>query len=128
MTGYTKAVKTNAPRFVVEYHPTEGGQERFKWGLSGDIPLLSLLGAITTLQRRLGEEEFGESNYCAENVVALVWDGEKRIIPYLNPDIPTIPLIGILEVAKLQLIGSAAPGPMPPKSNIIGPNGLPLPR
>lgn len=130
-------VEKNLPRLVIKFRYSTSGDEQFEWGVVGNIPILTLIGHINSVQKELIEHVHMDE--CEEDVFVLIWDKEdKRMWCFSNPDIPREPLIGMLEVIKSLLVGSRmaqaagaqqqsiTPRVIGPSNKLLGPDGGPL--
>jgi hypothetical protein len=103
MSKFSDTVKQDTPRLVVMYNG-DGGQERFQWGMVGQLPVLTLIGYMTRVQAELA---FRTPDECDQVALVIAWDGSARRFDYfVHDDIPVDSLVGMLEMIKAALIGS----------------------
>ncbi len=128
MSGFTEAMATNPPRLVVLFQRAPNGDERFQWGVVGNIPILSLIAALTRVQADLIACDWIPE--CDGEVPAMVvaWDAQDRTISYyLHPDIPHDPLIGMMETIKHALVNSKLAQPhQSQRVQLLGSDGQPM--
>ena len=114
---------------VVEFSMVDGN-ETFKWGVVGHIPILSLIGALSGMQGYLpiGEEDDGKHPGAPENALVIVWHADINDFEvFRGAELPTYSLVGMLEIIKTSLIAAfmaRAQTSMPPP--IFGPDGQPM--
>lgn len=101
-------VQAELPRLVISFMRGHDGSENFQWGVVGSIPVLSLLGHLTQAQNRLttGQwmQEYGEE---APPAFVMVWMPEVRDAEFFrHPDVPEIPLCGMIETIKSAIVAS----------------------
>lgn len=119
-------IQQNTPRLVVEFTRPEPDKERFRWGIVGSMPVLTLVGYIVRVQAELA---FRKPEECGAMALIVVWDAEALQFSYfVNPAIPVDSLVGMLETIKISLIGSASGSAQPDnqKVGIFGADGQPL--
>lgn len=108
MSKFSETVTESTPRLEVRYKLIDGN-DQYEWGIVSNIPLLSLIGGITRSQVELHacDRQPDQNNRCAESKFILAWYEEyKSFNWYVNPDIPTDSLIGMLETIKLAIVMS----------------------
>jgi len=128
MVDFDEVMKNDPPRMVVQCVKTHDGNERFQWGLSGLMPLLTLVGYITRAQAELA---FRAPPACGDGLFVVVWDDATKTMSYwVDPAVPIDPLVGMLETIKIQLVTSSAkqmaPPVITPKRSLLGPDGNPM--
>lgn len=131
MNTFAEIMASNPPRLVVLFRRGGDGGEQFQWGIVGSIPILTLIGHIHLAQTALVQEEgfmTPDPNACA---FILTWDAERRgMHHFLHPDIPEVPLAGMLETIKSALVMSRMGQMMAAQQTrspaILGPNGVPI--
>lgn len=122
---FTESVKNDTPRLVVMYQ-REDGHERFQWGIVGNIPILSLLGAIICTQQELYSVEWAEK--CPGQALVIAYcESTKSFQWFIGDDIPRDSLVGMLETIKAtitttHLARKAAAQQVP----LLGPDGRPF--
>jgi hypothetical protein len=123
-------VKANAPRLVVMFKRQEDGSEQFQWGMSGKMPLLTLVGCVINAQYSLihSQDSSREIQECGENAFVIAFDPDStQVIYFCHKDIPTTPLVGMLETIKTALINSRVGQHMVNQQTpILGPDGKPM--
>lgn len=122
---FTSTIKEDTPRLEVRYKLIDG-QDNYEWGIVGSIPMLSLLGGIIRTQVELhsSEGQPNSSNRCVESKFTLVWSEEGKFFRwFVNPDIPTDSLIGMLETIKLAVGMSLAARRVAAQSQLVVPQG-----
>lgn len=125
MTTFAEAITTNPPRLVVLFQEGVDGREQFQWGVVGNIPILTLIGAISRIQ---GELAFRAAEPCDKTAFVLAWDAEDKTTSwFVHPSIPTDPLVGMLETIKEALVvsrlGQCAAAQ---RVQVLGPDGNPM--
>lgn len=121
--NYTDTVSTNPPRLVVVFSRGDAGQENFKWGVVGAVPILTALGYIGKVQADLVARAWIPACDNPQPALVIVWDSaDAAMSHYVSPDIPPDSLAGMLEVIKSELVLSR----MGQRSGILGPDGKPL--
>jgi hypothetical protein len=134
VSSFTETVKPDTPRLVVTYHRDERAQERFQWGVVGEIPILALLGAIARAQDGLlNHVPDGE---CPERALVIAWNAlHGECAWFVHPDVPVLPLVGMLglvratiEATHMARQAAAQQVPAQGLSRLLGPDGAPLPR
>lgn len=119
----TEVMKSNPPRLVVEYDPAS---KNFRWGVVGTIPVLTLIGGVVGAQQQLiGSSHSYPINTCDQSALVITYGDETDTLEcFVNTDIPTDPLVGMMEVVKTMLVNSRlAQMAASNVSPIIGPNG-----
>lgn len=103
MSQFEKVVvEPNAPRLVIEFRYDANGVEQFNFGVVGQIPLLSLIGAITCVQSELF---FRSGNDCPMQALVIAYDPVNHEFEWFkHPDTPLEPIAGMLEVMKNGLV------------------------
>jgi len=119
MSKFAEIMKSSPPRLVVKYQ--RNGGDRFEWGMVGELPVLTLIGAVTRIQSEL---PFRAVEECDESAFVIAWDGNKMVY-FIHPDIPIDPLIGMLDMIKTSLIGSRMAQSLP-QVQVLGPHGKPI--
>lgn len=126
MANLEEVMKSNPPRLAIIFQRDDNGQEQFQWGVTGAIPLLSLIGAVSRITYRLSSGGWVPS--CEERALIIAYDEPKKLMHFfLNKDIPTDPLIGMLEAIKSVLInGRMGQHAASQKIALFGADGSPL--
>lgn len=131
--NFAETMQSNPPRLVVMFQHGQDGSEQFQWGVVGSIPVLTLLGGIAQVQIDLLSGEWMpecESDPPGNHPPSLVltWDAENRVLSHFkHPEIPSYPLVGMLETIKFTLVGSrVAQHSASQKVQLLGPNGQPM--
>ncbi len=130
MSRFTEVVQEHTSRLVVEFSMVNGN-ETFKWGVVGHIPILSLIGALSGMQEYMaadGEEDDGKQSGAPDNVLVIVWHSAINDFEvFIGTDIPPFSLVGMLEIIKTNLVAAFMARSMasmqPP---IYGPDGQPM--
>ena len=127
MKTLEELVKGNAPRLVVLFKRQENGTDQFQWGMSGKMPLLTLIGSVAKAQIGLSDNPVF-INGCIEQAFVIAFDPDStQVLYFCNEDIPTIPLIGMLESIKTALTNSrVGQGIANQQTQILGPDGNPM--
>lgn len=121
--NFEDTMATNPPRLVIKWRTTPQG-EQFEWGIIGNMPAISLLGAARKAQHALcGGEWIPE---CPEQALVVAYDaGANAFQHYCGPEAPADALVGMLDVVALSLasgrVAQREAGPM-----ILGPDGRPV--
>lgn len=127
MSRFTDIVKSDTPRLVVAL---EG--ESFRWGVVGNIPLLSLMGAVVRAQVKLDTGFVTNEPEMTPPALVIAWDDvEREFRWFVHPDVPIEPLCAMLELIKAtlgaQLFQANRQSQIQvPEKQFLGPNGLPL--
>jgi hypothetical protein len=126
MSNFT--LNPGVPHLAVIFKRGPDGGESFGWGATGNIPMLSLIGAITQAQHELPENRQYDDWQCSEPLFVIIWNQAERSLDwFVHPDIPLDPLIGMLETIKLTLVQSwAAQQQMARQPLVLGPDGSPV--
>ena len=126
MSDFAEVMQHNPPRLVVLFRRDANGAEQFQWGVVGNIPVLTLIGDITRLQAQLVADEWIPE--CEQMACVVAWDSaDKSLSHYKHPDIPTDPLVGMLETIKHMLVNSRlGQHSAAQKVNILGPDSRPI--
>lgn len=113
-------IQQNTPRLVVEFRPE---QDRFGWGIVGQMPILTVVGFLARVQSDLF---FRTPPECPEMALVVVWDAETKTFDYfVHPAIPVDPLVGMLDAIKMSLIESQFAKPQN-GIGLFGADGKPL--
>ena len=121
MSKFFDTVKEDTPRLVVMYQRGPDGSELFQWGIVGNIPILTLIGAVVRVQTELAADAYHAE--CDQPALVIVWDAkEYEVHCFLHQDIPTEPLVGMLETIKAALVGSRLAQHLAAQ-RILGPDG-----
>lgn len=122
-------IEQNTPRLVVTFQ-RDGDNEMFGWGTIGNMPVFSLVGAMVRVASELPMLEPGDArHHCPEPALVLAWDEERRTVSwFVGKDVPTDPLVGMLEGIKLSIVMShqAQQQARSARGLILGPNGAPI--
>lgn len=123
---FAEAMQNNPPRLVVLWKK-ERETDLFQWGIVGNVPALSLIGAIVNAQARLVTGDFMVKE-CSEQALAIVFKDDV-VHYFVHHIIPVDPLIGMLETIKAALVGSRmAQHALAQQTPIVGPDGKPIRR
>ena len=121
MRKFTDAVNQDTPRLVVEFQYDDSNQEQIKWGVVGNMPVLTLVGFVERVQAELAFRKPEECDYMA---LVIAWDADEKIFRYfVNPQIPVDPLVGMLETIKVVLVDSQRAKVAQQQSRLFGPDG-----
>jgi hypothetical protein len=125
MMNFTEIMSKNLPRLVVLFQLDEDGADRFQWGIVGDIPILTLIGRLVTSQSRLSNGAWLPKCDTPQPAFVIAWDEETRVMShFIHKDIPTEPLVGMLETIKAMLVDSRlAQHAAAQRVQLLGPNG-----
>lgn len=126
MSKFEENVNQHTPRLVVTFKSVRGN-ETFQWGIVGNIPMLTIIGAIARVQQELFTVL--SSNMCPEPALVITWDEKERTTDwYIHSNVPLEPLAGMLELIKAGLVAShmARGAAMASKGAILGPDGRPM--
>ena len=78
MSNFAETVQQGTPRLVVTYR-RDGDRDLFQWGMVGQLPLITLIGAATRVQGELPLLEPGdERRHCPQPALCLAWDEKER--------------------------------------------------
>ena len=120
-------IKQDTPRLVVEHQINDAGEDRFTWGVVGRMQIFSLIGFIVRVQSELIRHEADATSpnfdYSGKALVIAHVSGEFGY--FVHPDIPTDPLVGMLESIKLTFAASQVQ-PAPNKIDLFGADGRPM--
>lgn len=134
MSRFTDLIKANAPRFVVEMIISDNGEETFKWGVVGKVPILSMISGILAAQLVMRSEPEGDgdgsqSEGMPGNALVCIWnDNTQDFEVFCGEYMPTLSLIGMLEVIKATLVMQAMNNTSSSQVQMYGPDGQPLRR
>lgn len=126
---FEELIATNPPRLAIEYQRGPNNDDNFRWGVVGDVPMLTLIGALSRAQQDIVHSN-GFVEPCDPSTFVLAWDKEyKDFSCFVNFSIPQDSLLGMLEVIKGVLVGSRlAAQAQAVVSPIVGLDGKPLRR
>lgn len=131
MVKITDKINQDTPRFVVTYK-NEDGHESFNWGMTGQLPILQLLGTIVEVQHYLTAARLDPWNTYEDHpeCALIITISDKNIQWYIHKKMPPLSLCGMLEMIKVALIGINAQqqAQQQQKTMIFGPDGAPLNR
>ena len=120
-------IKQDTPRLIVEFKRSADGKEQFGWGMVGQMPMLTLIGAVARAQADLQFRTLDNIPHTAL-VIALDVDTGK-FHSFTNPEIPVDSLIGMLESVKMTLVqAQMTQMQRQAELGIVGPNGRPIPQ
>ncbi len=126
---FRAAVRAETPRLVVKFQRQPDRSEAFEWGIVGaeQIPPVSLIGCV---RRTQGDLFFKALDGCPEQGLVLAWDGARREFgAFLHPDVPLVPLCGMLEIICSLLVSSRlAQRAGANRTALLGPDGQPFRR
>ena len=131
MSDFAEVMQTDPPRMVVLWRRTEDGTDQFQWGVVGNIPLLSLVGAVIQIQSDMANqlvensERLTHHNECPEQAFVMAYDGQD-FAWWVSRSIPMYPLVGMLETIKAALVGSRQGQRTVAEKVILGPDGNPI--
>lgn len=127
MTRFVDSVSQETPRLVVMFRRGEDGKDdQFQWGVIGQIPMLSLIGAIVRVQ---GELYFRSPNECPEQALVIIYDSVTKAFDwFVHPDVPVDAMAGMLEAIKFTITASRMAQQKANQQVILGPDGLPIKR
>ena len=107
MSEFAELMRKNHARLVVMYREAPDGSEQFQWGIVGHIPILSLIGYVSTTQAALGDAKWLPEPDGGDSALVIAWDADGHSADILcSQEIPRQPLIGMLEVIKATLVGT----------------------
>lgn len=117
VSKFEEVVKQDTPRLVVMFK-YENGTELFQWGVVGQIPSLTTIGAIVRVQ---SEIYFKAAKECPAPALVITYDPTTKAVDwFIHPSIPIDPMVGMLEKIKSIVLDAQRPkGP-----SILGPDGL----
>lgn len=118
-------VTQDTPRLVIMFK-RDGEKELFQWGFIGQIPLLTLVGALIRVQAEL---TFKAAQECPESALVITWNNEiKKIDWYVHPSIPVDSLVGMIETVKATILATHGAKQLAAQQLILGPDGKPVRR
>lgn len=125
MSNFAEVMADNPVRLVVEYQRQADGSDGFQWGIVGNVPIISLIGAISKVCHDLCVGEWSPDMDGTPPALVMVYDQRSREFTYFkHPDIPVDPLVGMLDVIKAMLVDSRlAQQHAAQKVPILGPDG-----
>ena len=128
MSNFSEVMIGNPPRFVVLFQRGHDGSEEFRWGVLGNIPILTLIGYLVHVQADIVNDEWMPE--CDEPALVITWHEEDHSLRhFLHPDIPRDPLVGMLETIKGLLVNSRlAQHAAAQQTRLLGPDGQPMSR
>jgi hypothetical protein len=132
MNNFAEIMATKPPHLVVLYK-REDNTDKFQWGISGGIQLLTLVGSIVRVQSDIVNQLAEQCNECPEVAFVMVFSCPSAPAPgmlwFLHKSIPVDPLVGMLETIKAALMGSKQAQHMASnKTQVLGPDGQPIRR
>ncbi len=123
MSKFAETVKQDTPRLVVLF-TNVSGRETYQWGVVGEIPILSLIGAIIRVQTEMfinvGEE-------CPEPALVITHI-DHTFDWYIHSSIPVESMVGMLETVKQAVLAAQIARQASQNQVILGPDGNPIPR
>lgn len=125
---FVETVKQDTPRLVVLFK-NEGGAEQFSWGIVGNVPMMSLIGAIIAAQTDLAtfKGAYPPSRVCLEPALVIAWDGSCDFKWFVHPSIPLYSLLGMLETIKAMLAGAQlSQMAAAQQTGLVAPSGRPI--
>ena len=112
------------------------GDDAYQWGVVGNVPILSTLGALVRVQSAILHG--GTWEQCPESALVIAWPlgASSPFNWYLHECVPVDTLVGMMELVKSVIINThmarqaaaqqivlASPGQSMP---ILGPDGFPV--
>lgn len=131
MSAFAEVMRDNPPRMVVQYSLTHSGEENFSWGVVGQIPMLSLIGAIVRAKGLIAAGTWmPDCGGAPEPSLVIVWHQDDREFAfYLDSAIPIDPLLGMLSNIESMLLSSIhAQQVAAGMAGLLGPDGQPMRR
>lgn len=128
---FAEFMATNPPRLVVQFRRDANGGESFDWGVVGNMPGMSIIGAVVRAQADLAEGKWIPGCESDPPALVIAWHGaEKRFEHWVHRDIPVEPLVGMIEVVKTILVScriqEMAAAAHTGAGGILGPDGRPM--
>lgn len=120
---FERIVQPDTPRLVVMYK-REGDREGFQWGVVGNIPLISIVGAVCRAQARLMSGN-NPPDRCPQPALVIAWY-EDRFYYFSDPAIPVEAMVGMLETLKQPLVATNLARQAANQQVILGPDGVPI--
>lgn len=110
---FTELLATNPPRLVVLFQRDEGepyNSGRFQWGIVGAMPIISLIGRVSSVISDLLTASYSTSDAQFDGpppALVIAWDSALHDArDFVNTDVPCELLVGMLELVKAVLINS----------------------
>jgi hypothetical protein len=132
---FKEAMVSDPARLVVLHRTTEEGEDQFQWGITGNVPVLSMIGAVVGAQARLVVPDLDvdapKMSDCPEQALVIAFGNRCKYPSYFcSRSIPTDALVGMLETIKAALVGSRVAQHNTVKSIVtsplLGPDGQPI--
>lgn len=118
---FEDVVNEDTPRIVIEF-ACMNGAETFRWGMVGDIPNITALGAVAKVQAEL---YFKAPKQCPAPALVIAYNpASKKVDWFIHPSIPIDLMAGMLEIVKSVILRAGQPKPQGP--SILGPDGTPF--
>src|SRR4051812_1016324 len=107
MTKFTNVIKEDTPRLVVNFKVDDIGKEQYEWGIHGNIPLLSVIGAIVKVEVELASLEIMRlgilDKFCNDRMLLIAFV-DNTFHWFLHKDTPKYGMLGMLEMIRATLI------------------------
>ncbi len=115
------------PRLVVLYRRGGDNSDQFSWGVVGGINILNLIAQISRAQADMMAETWIPECDHSPSAFVIAIDENHDFCMFKSSDIPTDPLIGMLEIVKALLVGSRVSQHLgSQRVPILGPDGRPI--
>lgn len=125
VSSFSDVMQSNPPRLVVLYQRANDGTDHFQWGIVGSLPVLGLIASVCRAQYELLEEKYIPECEGETPALVITWDVVDKFSSFwLHTDVPTEPLLGMLEVIKATLVTGRL-GQQAAAQRILGPDGQP---
>jgi len=133
---FNELIATNPPRLVVEFERGSGGEEQFRWGVVGNLPVLTLVGYLVHVRVVLatnraddGTLDLHPSRYCEPSALVVVLDARSKSMRFfINGCIPPDSMVGMLEVVSALLVDSRLAQQSMQQTRIVDAGGNPIRR
>lgn len=125
----TDKIEVASSKLMIRYRCIDG-KDLFDWGVTGDIPIMSLVGVIHRIQTELhARDTFPNDDHSHQDQSLIIgWDADKKMFSWsVHNNIPTDALIGMLEIIKTTIVtGMTAQRIAAQQRMLLGPDGRPM--
>jgi hypothetical protein len=122
---FAEVMKTNPPRLVILHQFGENKEDQFQWGIVGTIPILTLIGALTSAEVMIATEKTMQE--CFKQAFVIAFDRDNNPVYFVHPSIPKHSLLGMVSLIKATVIGGRiAQQAANQRTTIVGVDGKPM--
>lgn len=133
MGKYKTIVKEDTPRLTIKFRVDDNGREQYEWGVSGNIPLIDLISAISrtivelTLIPINVQALTVHDKLCPNPELVIVHDEAREFHWFLHPE-ASHGILGMLELIKATIVAGTMARQVAQQGLILGVDGRPMPR